>query len=133
MKVKLYPGNGMHKKHYTSYFPKLQLEIADPSASAKQRDIILCHSKGIEKAMEDLKNGTAHVVIAMDPSYFPADQERVYIWCRKGRDDIPEKRMPHIIVYEEQTHKPYQVKRIRDQIQNFILEYKRNEIKMVTE
>lgn len=104
MEMRFFPGKGTSFKRYSSYFPTLRL------SKDAESSIVLCHSKGIEDALQ-LEN--VHVV-AMDPSMFPIRNEKVFIWARKGR--IIPLNVLNITLYEEQTHHPYQIKRLRDQI-----------------
>lgn len=112
MDVILYPGRDVPRKRYQAYFRKY-INLCEVS---EHPIAILCHSRGIEGALQDEHKDIP--IIALDPSFFP-DNNRVFIWARKGR--IVDEHNLNIIWYEEQTHYPHEVKHIRDQIVEFII------------
>ena len=99
-------GKDTPVKRYQSYFPfPLDTEMKNPT-------IILCHSNGIIKA---LTYPGEPLIIAMDPSIFPIKNPRVYIWARKGRViPQPPSEIYNLVIYDQQTHYPYQSKNLRD-------------------
>lgn len=105
--VQIFPGRDTPVKRYKAYFPKINLITTEC-------DIALCHSRGIEQALKS----NAKFIIAMDPSEFPINCEKCFIWSRKGRD-IPDQVL-NLKEYSEQTHYPYQVRRIRNEIVELI-------------
>jgi hypothetical protein len=112
MKVCVFPGRGMHLKHYVSYFTDIEW-VND----ADEADIVLCHSLGIVEAMLTHDK----IVIAMDPTYFPNNANNVHIWTNKRRlSEIPDT-VVNVHLYEEDTHYPYQIAKIRNDIMNFIV------------
>lgn len=107
--VLFFPGKDSHVKRYRSYF-KPALNLVSDLTGQPTPKVILCHSKGIEAALRipDLP------IVAMDPSMFPVNHPRVHVFARAGRE-IPEN-VCNVSTYREQTHHPYQVKRVRDLI-----------------
>jgi hypothetical protein len=112
MDVILYPGRGVPLKRYESFLSRyLNLHLA---GTCEHPIAIICHSRGIDLAIEDTHKDIP--IIALDPSSFPLNDERVHIWARKGRHDIPERDVFNLHIYDEQTHYPHEIKRIRDQV-----------------
>lgn len=114
LKVGVFPGKDMPLKRYKSYFPTLILE----ESKEDNLLVVLCHSKGIEKAMQYAQQNPHSKIIAMDPSTFPIGQKNFYVWARFGRE-IPEG-VENLNIYQEQTHYPFQIKKIRDKMIDLI-------------
>jgi hypothetical protein len=117
IKVLFFPGKNMPLKRYTAYFRGVELMVPDKLDT--KINVIVCHSRGIDDAIK-IPNIP---IIAIDPSSIPDEaysQNRViYIWIRAGREYIKavDTRNNIIIVeYKEQTHYPYELAKIRDDI-----------------
>lgn len=107
MRVLLLPGKNTPFKRYKPYFPALELLANDDAP-----DVILCHSAGIEGA---LAHPSGAPIVAMDPSVLPENAPRVKAtFVRRGRE-IPNGAQ-NVIVYEEQTHWPFMIRHVRNQI-----------------
>lgn len=76
-KILFFPGQNAPIKRYKPYFHQLSL-VED------SQEIVLCHSKGIEKAMEQKE---AKLIIAIDPSeIFPIIEHlNIIIFIQKWR------------------------------------------------
>ncbi len=115
-KVLFFPGKNMALKRYKNYFRDVTL-ITDKSDDC---NVIVCHSLGIDDAIK-IPNLP---IIAIDPSSIPDEshsQNRpIYVWIRAGREynklsDTSNHNIT-IIEYKEQTHYPYELAKIRDDI-----------------
>lgn len=112
LRVLLLPGRDTPAKRYRAYFSVLLLDACpDPH-------VILCHSRGIDAA---LAHPSGAPIVAMDPSDFPVNEPRVTVFARRGRV-APEGSL-NIHWYDEQTHHPYKVKRIRDAITHQLIKH----------
>lgn len=107
MQVTFCPGRGMSLKSYRSYFPGWQL-VSEPTP------IVVCHSRGIDRALEM----SPELIVALDPAWFPENNPQIHIWVQAQRV-VPE-HVLNVHIYDEVTHYPYQVKRIRDEVVKFI-------------
>ena len=124
------PGHNAPLKKYISYFPMFDLKHLndyDPLKDLNSFVVVLCHSMGILAAMDFLSANIDKkqvFVVAMDPQSYNEQpntnsntNSNVYVFARQGRSDVQSN---NLILYDEQTHYPYQIKSVRDKIVKLI-------------
>lgn len=141
MEVVLFPGYNCHQKLYESYFPKLQLISPENITKYDQHITILTHSIGIVDAILWVREHSIsnYNIIAMDPpvmckvsrffrddvlklkyeKFFEIENDVDYSKIQVFRSDDKRgllDKFKNVIYYDDITHYPYQVKKIRDEI-----------------
>lgn len=124
-------------KLYESYFPKFNLVSGE---NVKEPVIIMSHSIGVVDALVWIRERKVkkYTFVAMDPPIMgrmitsedkqleekykkfveianEIDYDKVQVYRNSERKELVD-RFTNVIYYEHDTHYPYQVKRIRDQI-----------------
>lgn len=111
MFVLFFPGRNKPVKSYQCYFPNLTL-VTDPEDKRINVNTILCHSRGIEMALQ-FKD---RPIVAMDPSVFDTKlHDKCTIFLNQTRkDEFADKTA--IIFYQQDTHYPYMNRQLRNKI-----------------
>ena len=119
VEVLFFPGKNTPLKRYIPYFKKLVLKIPREEIETLT---ILCHSKGLENAIQYCKkNNLTSRIVSMDGvrSVVP-DDIKVVCFRPEHKRNIGDEKMYHKIIYyetnQETSHYPYMNKQVRDQI-----------------
>jgi|SRR6185437_6607977 len=145
MEVVLFPGYNCSPKIYESYFPKLKFVSDKEINNYNQQIIILSHSIGIVDAILWVRTNSIvnYFIVAMDPpvmekivrlfkdddlkdkydKFFEIEEQidysRIHVFRSDDKRGLKDKFI-NVTYYDDYTHYPYQVKKQRDRIFNFI-------------
>lgn len=121
--VMFFPGKNTPLKRYVSYFPKLSL-------TASQNDIILCHSRGLDHAVQYcLQHKIEPLIVSMDGVQIDIPEHLNVISFRpEHKQPLGDEYMYTKTIYYDvkETHHPYMNKKVRDQIMREIINHKKD-------
>jgi hypothetical protein len=112
MNIIFFPGKNTPLKRYKSYFKPY---ILTENCNDSNHSVIVCHSIGIDKALQQNRE---FPIIALDPTHLCVGNRVVKSWINSKRYGNIEIDGENITIewYSEDTHYPYQIKRVKDRI-----------------